>query len=70
MGKYILSIMLIGFASEQITFSVRGEVVAFRLLELKDNVSIEDFEKFAMEEYNPSFNKLLSVFLTHCCRDY
>ena len=59
MKKYILSIMLIGFGSGQITFSGKGEVVAFRLLKLKDNVSIEDFEKFAMEEYNPSFDRVV-----------
>ena len=51
--------LLIGFASGQISFSGKGEVVAVRYLELKDNVSIKDFEKFAMDKYNPSFNRVV-----------
>ena len=43
----------------QITYSGKGEVVAVRFLELKDNVNVEDFEKFALEEYNPSFNRVV-----------
>ena len=55
----VLSILLIELASGQITFSGKGEVVAIRYLELKDNVSIEDFEKFAIDEYNPNFNRVI-----------
>ena len=55
----VLSILLIELASGQITFSGKGEVVAIRYLELKDNVSIEDFEKFAIDEYNPNFNRVV-----------
>ena len=43
----------------QITYSGKGEVVAVRFLELKDNVNVKDFEKFALEEYNPSFNRIV-----------
>ena len=43
----------------QITYSGKGEVVAVRFLELKDNVNVKDFEKFALEEYNPSFNRVV-----------
>ena len=43
----------------QITFSGKGEVVAVRFLELKENVDVKDFEKFALEKYNPSFNRVV-----------
>ena len=43
------------FLFSQITFSGKGEVVAVRFLELKENVDVKDFEKFALEKYNPSF---------------
>ena len=43
----------------QITYSGKGEVVAVRFLELKDNVNVKDFEKFALEKYNPSFNRVV-----------
>ena len=43
----------------QITYSGKGEVVAVRFLELKDSVDVKDFEKFALEEYNPSFNRVV-----------
>ncbi len=59
MRKYISTILLIGFAYGQITYSGKGEVVAVRFLELKDNVNVKDFENFALEEYNPSFNRVV-----------
>ena len=49
MRIYILTILLIGFASGQITYSGKGEVVAVRFLELKDNVNVKEFEKFDLE---------------------
>ena len=33
----------------QITYSGKGEVVAVRFLELKDDVDVAEFEKFAVE---------------------
>jgi len=59
MRKYISTILLIGFTYGQITYSGKGEVVAVRFLELKDNVNVKDFENFALEEYNPSFNRVV-----------
>ena len=40
----------------QITYSGKGEVVAVRFLELKDTASIEDFEKFVVEEFNSTYD--------------
>ena len=59
MRKYISTILLIGFTYGQITYSGKGEVVAVRFLELKDNVNVKNFENFALEEYNPSFNRVV-----------
>mgnify|MGYP001493911490 CR=1 FL=1 len=40
----------------QITYSGKGEVVAVRFLELKDDVDVAEFEKFAVEEFNSTFD--------------
>ena len=37
----------------QVLYSGKGEVVEVRLLELKKDVDIEEFEKFAVKEFNP-----------------
>ena len=56
----LLGIVIFGtLLFSQITYSGKGEVVAVRFLELKDNVNVKDFEKFALEEYNPSFNRVV-----------
>ena len=56
----LFGIMIFGtLLFSQITYSGKGEVVAVRFLELKDNVNVKDFEKFALEEYNPSFNRVV-----------
>ena len=40
----------------QITYSGKGEVVAVRFLELKENIDLSEFEKFAIEEFNSKFD--------------
>ena len=61
----IIILLLLGIVAygtllfSQITYSGKGEVVAVRFLELKDSVDVKDFEKFALEEYNPSFNRVV-----------
>ena len=40
----------------QITYSGKGEVVAVRFLELKENIDISEFEKFAVGEFNSKFD--------------
>jgi len=40
----------------QITYSGKGKVVAVRFLEMKENIDVEEFEKFAVEEYNSTFD--------------
>ncbi len=57
---FLFGIILFGtLLFSQITYSGKGEVVAVRFLELKDNINVKDFEKFALEEYNPSFNRVV-----------
>ena len=57
---FLFGIILFGtLLFSQKTYSGKGEVVAVRFLELKDNINVKDFEKFALEEYNPSFNRVV-----------
>ena len=41
----------------QITYSGKGEVVAVRFLEMKENIDVSEFEKFAVEEFNSNFDR-------------
>ena len=56
---HVISLILFGMLintkplMSQILYSGKGEVVAVRLLELKKDVDIEEFEKFAVKEFNP-----------------
>ena len=60
-NQIIISILLVIIINgtpllSQITYSGKGEVVAVRFLELKDTASIEDFEKFVVEEFNSTYD--------------
>ena len=56
---HVISLILFGMLintkplMSQVLYSGKGEVVAVRLLELKKDVDIEEFEKFAVKEFNP-----------------
>ena len=56
---HVISLILFGMLintkplMSQVLYSGKGEVVAVRLLELKKYVDIEEFEKFAVKEFNP-----------------
>ena len=59
--KFIIVCAMIWFIHPTITFSQntysgKGEVVAIRFLEIKEEIDVEDFEKFAVEEFNSAFD--------------
>ena len=40
----------------QVTYSGKGDVIAIRFLELELDIDTTEFEKFALEEFNPAFD--------------
>ena len=40
----------------QVTYSGKGDVIAIRFLELEPDIDTTEFEKFALEEFNPAFD--------------
>ena len=40
----------------QVTYSGKGDVIAIRFLELEPEIDTTEFEKFALEEFNPAFD--------------
>ena len=43
----------------QVTFSGKGNVIAIRFLELEPDIDTTEFEKFALEEFNPAFDRTI-----------
>jgi len=43
----------------QVTYSGKGDVIAIRFLELKPDIDTTEFEKFALEEFNPEFDRTI-----------
>ena len=43
----------------QVTFSGKGNVIAIRFLELDPDIDTTEFEKFALEEFNPAFDRTI-----------
>ena len=43
----------------QVTYSGKGDVIAIRFLELKPDIDTTEFEKFALEEFNPAFDRTI-----------
>ena len=41
----------------QVIFSGKGNVIAIRFLELEPDIDTTEFEKFALEEFNPAFDR-------------
>ena len=54
-------IMLINTTTlfSQVTFSGKGNVIAIRFLELELDIDTTEFEKFALEEFNPAFDRTI-----------
>ena len=43
----------------QVTYSGKGDVIAIRFLELEPDIDTAEFEKFALEEFNPEFDRTI-----------